>query len=103
MNREREGERKRGRKKTRLTDSAHGGRERIGKRGRSRDEERRENVSSMEESDGLPARLRQEKKGFLSSASHVRRKKMGPYLGVQTVWDLEQKEEKREVGHGFPA
>lgn len=22
--------------------------------------------------------------------------RMGPYLGVQTVWDLEQKEEKRE-------
>lgn len=37
----------------------------------------------------------------MSSASHVQQEKMGPYLGVQTVWDLEQKRRRERGGSWF--
>lgn len=32
----------------------------------------------------------------MSSAPPVQQERLGPYVGVQTVWDLEHKEEKSE-------
>lgn len=81
------------------------------RRGSEREEEagmgatgrkKREKLSSMSvrrsQTSCVLVSIREKKTGFMSSASYVQQEKVGPNLDVQTVWDLEQKEEKRERG-----
>lgn len=106
----------RARDRTRLTDSAHGGEERMWKRGGSRDGSNRkkgriedEQYVNAEESDRLHALSGNG--GFrVIWIRRAARRDGAVFLGVQavdahgcdSVWDLAPKEERREVGRGFP-